>query len=146
MTSREVSHTECSTSWQCEKETLATRSHPHRRQRSNRGRNFILRWQRRATHSPHSRFRKRLCTAAATNGSGSPSSSTTESSHSLCTVYGGTAVTICTDFVAETMLPTSSGQFRLRGYRHTLHLVSLRCLHLLLSRHRGHMASSELGL
>lgn len=31
-----------------------------------------------------------------------------------------------TDFVAETLLPTASGKFRLRGYRHTVRVVSSR--------------------
>ncbi len=31
----------------------------------------------------------------------------------------------CTEFVAETLLPTVSGKYRLRGYRHT---VSLHCI------------------
>lgn len=26
----------------------------------------------------------------------------------------------CTEFVAETLLPTLSGKYRLRGYRHTV--------------------------
>lgn len=30
-----------------------------------------------------------------------------------------------THFIAETLLPTSSGNFRLRGYRHTVQLVSV---------------------
>ena len=30
-----------------------------------------------------------------------------------------------TQFIAETLLPTSSGKFRLRGYRHTIQLVRL---------------------
>ena len=32
---------------------------------------------------------------------------------------------VSTDFVAETLLPTTSGKYRLRGYRHTLHKVRL---------------------
>lgn len=33
-------------------------------------------------------------------------------------------MTACTEFVAETLLPTTSGHYRLRGYRHTIEFVS----------------------
>lgn len=35
---------------------------------------------------------------------------------------------VWTKFVAETLLPTTQGKFRLRGYRHTVGSLSPRCL------------------
>ena len=41
-----------------------------------------------------------------------------------CSQLETSQAVVCTDFIAETLLPTSSGKYRLRGYRHSVHLVS----------------------
>jgi hypothetical protein len=48
----------------------------------------------------------------------------------------------CTEFVAETLLPTVSGKYRLRGYRHTVHSR----LHVSIGSVRLHLAQEMLGL
>lgn len=77
----------------------------------------------RAGHK-YSSSRKSRFYAARSYGAESTSQTSTDGSGSLCTVFGASAVKVCTDFVAETLLPTTSGKFRLRGYRHKLLFVS----------------------
>ena len=48
----------------------------------------------------------------------------------------------CTEFVAETLLPTVSGKYRLRGYRHTVHSR----LHVSIGSVRLHLAQEMPGL
>ena len=128
MSLREFSQWGCSTSSRCEQEAQNCWSVSARRECFLRPSRALPQRHTRAggvgrvALSP-----QRVCPYAALGGNGavSPTSGSAESSHSMCSVYEGTAVTICTDFVAETLLPTSSGQYRLRAYRHTLHLVRM---------------------
>lgn len=129
MTTRELSSRECSSSWQCEKEAQNARLARSResrllgvargyskRQRQSRAQSWLAVFSSGSTKSCR-------CNATYSNGAILPSNPEANA-HALCSVYGGTAVTVCTEFVAETLLPTTSGKFRLRGYRHTIHFVS----------------------
>ena len=59
-------------------------------------------------------------TVSRNTSNGAPSDSAVAES---CTQLENSTAVVCTEFVAETLLPTTSGKFRLRGYRHSLHLV-----------------------
>lgn len=124
--SRGVPPAECSTSSFCESELTYCRPSQRPAFEGTRiGRSFGRHQRQSSKNCLLTTVNKRCCTCSATvnNGAGWQRSPPAESSHSLCSVFDGTARTVCTDFVAETQLPTSSGQFRLRAYRHTVHLV-----------------------
>ena len=134
MSARELSHWECSTSCRCERENLSSIGSRKGRDHHSRLTKARERRQRQALGkilSASVPSQKPQSSTASSNGAASPAAPATDS-QSLCSVFGSTAVTACTDFVAETLLPTSSGHYRLRGYRHTIEFVSA-CRDLMIS-------------
>ncbi len=126
MSARELSQRECSTSWRCEREScinilmLARRRCTIRLSRASKKRQRQALGKLLSASLPPEQSR----TEAVSSNGAVPLAAPAVDSQSLCSVFGSTAVTACTDFVAETLLPTTSGHYRLRGYRHTIEFVS----------------------